>query len=211
MQTTEITQAILLLTCLFNKNEARSIKPLTPAEYSRLAKWLHQNKQTPATLLKNPSGVLENWQDEVTKERIESLLARGVSMAFALENWAKFGVKVITRACANYPAKIREKMGENRPPVFFAMGHLELLNPLEAVVIFKATEQAAIQTALEQGRACIALVADSLLPTAANKVYRQGLRSNKLLLLSPFYPEARFTNANTEVAKVCMNALTESL
>lgn len=136
MHYTETAQAILLLTCYFNKSEVKDVKPLTPLQYSRLAVWLHQNNYSPASLLKDAEKVLAHWQDpkpgakknEVTTERLKQLLARGGSMAFALEQWTKQGVNLITRACANYPQKIREKLGDNRPPVFFTIGNLALLN-----------------------------------------------------------------------------------
>jgi len=250
MQYTETAQAILLLTCYFNKSEVKSVRPLTPLQYARLAAWLHHNKYSPASLLSDADSVLAQWQDpkpggkrnEITIERLQQLLARGGSMAFALEHWAKQGVHAVTRSCSNYPQKIREKLGENRPPVFFTVGNLELLNKpgigfvgsreidaddesftqnkaqlavaQDFVVVSggaKGVDQASMLSALEQGGASIGVLADSLLRASASKAYRDGLRDNRLLLLSPFYPEAGFTPANAMARNKYIYALSEAV
>lgn len=250
MQYTETAQAILLLTCYFNKSEVKSVRPLTPLQYARLAAWLHHNKYSPASLLSDADSVLAQWQDpkpggkrnEITIERLQQLLARGGSMAFALEHWAKQGVHAVTRSCANYPQKIREKLGENRPPVFFTVGNLELLNKpsigfvgsrkidaddesftqnkaqlavaQDFVVVSggaRGVDQTSMLSALEQGGESIGVLADSLLRTSASKAYRDGLRDNRLLLLSPFYPEAGFTPANAMARNKYIYALSEAV
>ena len=250
MQYTETAQAILLLTCYFNKSEVKSVRPLTPLQYARLAAWLHHNKYSPASLLSDADSVLAQWQDpkpggkrnEITIERLQQLLARGGSMAFALEHWAKQGVHAVTRACANYPQKIPEKLGETRPPVFFTVGNLELLNKpgigfvgsreidadddsvtqnkaqlavaQDFVVVSggaKGVDQTSMLSALEQGGASIGVLADSLLRASASKAYRDGLRDNRLLLLSPFYPEAGFTPANAMARNKYIYALSEAV
>lgn len=248
MQYTETVQAILLLTCKFNKSEGAHIKPLTPTQYARFAGWLHQNGFTPASLLSNAEEILAHWQDtkkgreEVTTERLHDLLARGASMAFALESWAKHGIKIITRACPNYPEKIRTKIGTNRSPVFFTIGNLELLNKpsigfvgsrdIDAndedftrnkaqlaasqgfVVVSggaKGVDQTAMLAALDNGGKSIGILADSLLRTSASKLYRDGLRDNRLLLLSPFNPEAGFLSYNAMARNKYIYALAESV
>ena len=250
MHYTETAQAILLLTCYFNKSEVKDVKPLTPLQYSRLAVWLHQNNYSPASLLKDAEKVLAHWQDpkpgakknEVTTERLKQLLARGGSMAFALEQWTKQGVNLITRACANYPQKIREKLGDNRPPVFFTIGNLALLNQpaigfvgsreitqddesftqnkaklavSQGFVVVsggaKGIDQTAMLTALDEGGSSIGVLADSLLRTSTSKAYREGLRDNRLLLLSAFYPEAGFSVGNAMARNKSIYALSETV
>src|SRR5690554_4928453 len=114
MQHDQTTQAILLLCTYFSSKEVRTTKPLTPVEYARFAFWLHQNKLTPASLLTNQNEVLEQWIDpknNITTERLQNLLSRGASMAFALESWDKQGIKVLTRANKEYPKKVHQKIG----------------------------------------------------------------------------------------------------
>ena len=89
MRYDEVIQATLLLSCYFNKNEVREVKPLTPTEYARFAAWLHKAGLTPADLLHKQTEVMSQWQDpknKITAERIKFLLARGASMGFALEH-----------------------------------------------------------------------------------------------------------------------------
>ncbi len=62
MQEDKVLQATLLLSCYFNKNEVKTVKPLTPTEYARFAMWLHQNGFTPADLLDSQSTVLERME-----------------------------------------------------------------------------------------------------------------------------------------------------
>lgn len=248
MQYNETAQAIILLTCKFNKSEGANIKPLTPTQYARFAGWLHQNGFTPASLLSDADAILAHWQDtrkgreEVSTERLHDLLGRGASMAFALESWAKHGIKIITRACLNYPEKIRTKIGTNRSPVFFTIGNVELLNKpgigfvgsreidvndeeftrnkaqLAAsqgfVVVSggaKGVDQTAMLAALDNGGESIGVLTDSLLRASASKPYRDGLRDNRLLLLSPFNPEERFLSYNAMARNKYIYALSESV
>lgn len=127
----KILQATLLLTVYFNKREAGQVKPLTPLEYGRFALWLHQKGISPADLLDDSSAVLESWLDpkkKITAERIETLLARGASMGFALEHWRKHGVWILSRAHEEYPRSIRKHLGDARPPILFGIGDKSLLN-----------------------------------------------------------------------------------
>lgn len=244
MQHDQTTQAILLLCTYFSSKEVRTTKPLTPVEYARFAFWLHQNKLTPASLLTNQNEVLEQWIDpknNITTERLQNLLSRGASMAFALESWNKQGIKVLTRANKEYPKKVHQKIGEHRPPVFFAIGNIELLNKpgigfvgsrsiesddqdfthLKAqlaakqgyVVVSggaKGADQTAMLAALEHGGESIGVLAESLLKAAASKAFREGLRNNRLLLLSSFYPEAGFNIGNAMARNKYIYALADA-
>ncbi|MDC4980250.1 DNA-processing protein DprA [Acinetobacter baumannii] len=131
MQYDEIMQATMLLCCYFNKNEVKNFKPLSGLEYSKLAQWLYQNKWSPADLLTKTDEILTEWDDskgKITAERIKQLLGRGVSMSFALEKWTKQGIWVISRVSEFYPKAIKKHLGEQRPPILFGLGNLQLLN-----------------------------------------------------------------------------------
>lgn len=131
MNLEKVTQAILLLTVVFNTRESSEVKPLTPSEYARFAVWLHQQEYTPADLLGNADDVLSSWVDpkrKITTERIKQLLARGASMGFALEHWRSQGVWVVSRGSADYPARIRKHLKDSRPPIIFGIGNSALLN-----------------------------------------------------------------------------------
>ena len=124
-------QAILLLTVFFNKTEVKLEKPLSPLEYSRFASWLYEQKKSPADLLSDADTILSTWHDpkqKITIDRLKRLLARGGSMAFALESWQKHGVWIISRASSEYPLSIRRHLGDSRPPILFGIGNKDLLS-----------------------------------------------------------------------------------
>ena len=57
----------------------------------------------------------------------------------------------------------------------------------------RGVDQAAMFGALDKGGTVIGILADSLLRASSSKIYRSHLRSQDLVLISPFYPEAGFT------------------
>lgn len=245
MQNDEVLQATLLLSCYFNKSEVKRIKPLTPTEYARFAAWLHQQKLTPADLLRDQSAVSEKWQDpkgKITADRIKSLFARGASMGFALEQWAKHGVWVVSRPNVDYPRKLKERLGDTRPPIFFGVGNQALLNKpgigfvgsrtIDAsdesfaqtkaefavsqgfMVISggaKGIDQTAMRAALDCGGESVGIIAESLLKASTAKTYREGLRENRLALISPFYPEAGFNIGNAMARNKYIYVMSEAV
>lgn len=117
------TQVTLLLTGRFGRSGGGA-KPLAPAEYNRIAKWLHAEGLRPADLLGSGSDATgqRDSVDGLPSERVESLLRRGASMAVALERWAQRGIRVIGRTDAEYPPRWTERLRARRPPVVFAVG-----------------------------------------------------------------------------------------
>tara|TARA_R110001592_G_scaffold143304_1_gene365980 strand:- start:10395 stop:11903 length:1509 start_codon:yes stop_codon:yes gene_type:complete len=234
MNNENVLQAILLLCSFFNRRESRSIKPLTPTEYSRLAAWLHQNKYTPADFLDRQGELLEKWVDPkptsknpITKERLAELLQRAASMGFALEKWQQQKVWVLSRASQDYPRILRETLGETRSPLLYGIGNKELLNmkgigfvgsrdtnsddesytkrlaqqavnQCYAVVSggAKGVDQTSMLAALEAGGSAVGILADSLLKAATKPQYRTALQEGRLLLITPYYPEAGFSTGN---------------
>jgi predicted Rossmann fold nucleotide-binding protein DprA/Smf involved in DNA uptake len=230
MNNDNVLQAILLLCSLFNKNESRNIKPLTPTEYSRLAGWLHQNKYTPADFLNREEELLSQWQDpkdKITKERLTELLRRAVSMGFALEKWQQQKVWVLSRACQEYPKILRETIGDTRSPLIYGIGNKELLKTKGIGFVgsrdtnadddaftqalaqqaveqgytvvsggAKGVDQTSMVAALDAGGSAIGILADSLLKAATKPQYRTALQEGRLLLITPYYPEAGFSPGN---------------
>lgn len=60
----------------------------------------------------------------------------------------------------------------------------------------RGVDEAAMQGGLKQEGTVIGIMADSLLTAALSAKWRQGLMSNSLVLVSPFYPEAGFNAGN---------------
>ncbi len=123
-------QATLLLTSYFSKSTKGAEKPLTPTEWGRFAQWLHDSSHTPDDLLSHAAPwVLGKWKDEkIPRERLESLLQRGSSMALALEKWQRSGLWVITRSDPEYPRRLKKRLKHAAPPVLYGCGNAELLN-----------------------------------------------------------------------------------
>lgn len=60
----------------------------------------------------------------------------------------------------------------------------------------KGVDSHAMLASLNSGNTAIGILADSLFKASASRQWRQYLKANNLVLISPFYPEGRFTPAN---------------
>lgn len=60
----------------------------------------------------------------------------------------------------------------------------------------RGVDSAAMQGATEAGGICIGVLANDLLKTSVNRQNRIGLQEGRLVLVSPFYPEAGFNAGN---------------
>ncbi len=124
------TQAVLLLTAHLSKTSGDSTKPLMPREWGRFAVWLKEHSLRPEQLVKShPSDLLGGWSDrQIPIERIEALLNRGPLLALAMEKWLRAGLWVLTRSDADYPSRLKKRLGTVSPAVFFGCGNRSLLN-----------------------------------------------------------------------------------
>ena len=147
-------RVILLLTVPLSHGEKNFPKPLTPAEWKRFTAWLAREKRRPADLLdaKRRAQLLEKWnwknstenaqmqfdwqkprnekpkKDEVDAQRINRLLARESDLKFALQEWEKAGLWVLTHADPDYPMRLKERLSSlSVSPVLFGCGNRVLL------------------------------------------------------------------------------------
>ena len=121
------TQTVLLLCGRFGK-ERNDAKPLTDAEYNRLALWLQKQGMRPADLLDETSHpLLEKDGLPVPASRLRSLLKRGTAMALAVESWANKGLWVLSRGDEHYPHRLRGRK-KPAPPVLYGVGDIGLLS-----------------------------------------------------------------------------------
>ena len=60
----------------------------------------------------------------------------------------------------------------------------------------KGVDSHAMLASLNNGNTAIGILADSLFRSSASGQWRQHLKANNLVLISPFFPESRFTPAN---------------
>lgn len=129
MNLSTTAQATLLLTCHFSKASKEQVKPLTTTEWGRFAVWLKEKGMTPADLLTGDAyTALASWCDShVSVERLQALLARGHSLALAMEKWQRAGLWVVTRSDADYPKRLKARLRTDSPPVLFGCGNKSLL------------------------------------------------------------------------------------
>ena len=124
-QLTEDTKAIILLCGTFGK--ARDVKPLTQGEYTRLVAYLRQAAMRPRDLLKSETIALAAEAADLETARLQSLLERGVQLAFAVEEWQRNGIWVISRSDGDYPVRFKAHLKEKAPPLLFGAGNPGLM------------------------------------------------------------------------------------
>lgn len=124
------TQAILLLTApLIAGRSAPSPDLLTPGEYKRLARSLHQMGREPADLLSAQADeILRDNPAEIEAARIKRLLGRGFALSQAIERWQSRAIWVVSRADPEYPQRLRDRLKEDRPAVLYGCGERSILD-----------------------------------------------------------------------------------
>ncbi|MEO0375144.1 MAG: DNA-processing protein DprA [Cyanobacteria bacterium P01_A01_bin.17] len=219
---TEDTKAIILLCGVFGKD--RSEKPLSLTEYSSLVRWLIGVNMRPGDLLEKETIAGASMGSGINKQRLESLLSRGVQLGFAVEEWQRNGIWIISRSDANYPARYKKHLKDQAPPLLFGVGNCSLLsggglgivgsrNVDQAGEIFtrhvaelcahncmpvvsggaRGVDQISMNAALEAGGVTIGILAENLLKKSVERSARQAIADGRLLLLSPYHPNARFS------------------
>lgn len=149
------TKAILLLTAplLVGSRVSNKTRPLTTSDYNKLARRLLESGKEPADLL--VTGGISLFSDsnpDFDIEIINSLLERGFLLSQAIEHWTARSIWVVSRADAEYPQRLKERLGANTPPVLYGCGNRELLeNGGLAVVGSRHTNEDLIEYAQNIG------------------------------------------------------------
>lgn len=121
-------QATVLLTVPF-PGERNAVAPLSPTEWGRLAAWLQARSLTPESLLSgSPPEALRGLEDDkITPARVAALLERGAALGLLVDKWSRAGIWVMTRADADYPSRLKRRLGAVSPAVLFGCGRRALL------------------------------------------------------------------------------------
>lgn len=104
--------------------------PLEPKEYSELAQKLNCLGKSPKDLFSfsdDDYTAILGFSTEQT-ERIKRLLDRNASLIFELAAYQNMGIEPVTRADARYPQKLKKKLSNTCPPIFYYAGDLSLLD-----------------------------------------------------------------------------------
>ena len=129
VELTDNAKAILLLTAPLIVGKGRGTEsPLTLKEYNQLAECLRDHRREPTDLLDpKMEEVLWECETRLDIEHIERLLKRGFLLSQAIEHWQTRGIWVVSRADAEYPQRLKNKLSSNAPPVLYGCGDASLL------------------------------------------------------------------------------------
>lgn len=219
---TDDTKAIILLCGVLGKD--RSVKPLTQAEYNALVRWLISEKMRPKDLLQRENVGSAAIGSGIYQERLDTLLGRGVLLGFAVEEWQRNGIWVISRSDKDYPARYKGHLKDKAPPLIFGVGDRSLLlgggvaivgsrnvdadgedfaRKIAALCAYnrmpvvsggaRGVDQIAMTAALDAGGITIGVLAENLLKKSLERNARNAISEDRLLLISPYHPNARFT------------------
>src|SRR5262249_44061850 len=132
-------------------------KPLNLTEYNALAAWLNARQCRPASLLSEGGLPPVGEPGLVERERLEALLARGVSLATKVERWHRMGLWIVSRAEATYPERVRRVLRHQAPPVLYGVGDRALLGRGGlAIVGSRDTDEDGLEFARQLARRCAA-------------------------------------------------------
>ena len=182
-QITENAKAILLLCGRFGTGDDIGAQPLNTKEYSEVASWLVSKKWWPADLLKEEnSGSLGDAFAPVDPARMKALLARGASMALAVEKWVNKGLWVLCRSDAAYPQRIKQHLKRCAPPILYGAGDRSLLSKGGLAVVgsrnidaeAEAFARAVGRSAAQSGLQLISGAARGVDETAMHGAFEEG-------------------------------------
>lgn len=149
------TQAILLLTApLIAGRGAPSSELLSPGEYKRFARHLWGMQRQPADLLlPDAPDLLRACAPVIEENRLQRLLGRGFLFSQAIERWQARAIWVVSRADANYPRRLKERLRENAPAILYGCGEIDLIDAGGlAVVGSRHVDEALIEYTMTVGR-----------------------------------------------------------
>jgi predicted Rossmann fold nucleotide-binding protein DprA/Smf involved in DNA uptake len=98
------------------------VKPFGPRGWAALG------LEAPGRLLGlGPAEIQALGVDAAPAQRLATLLSRSAQLAFELDRLQSRGVWVTTQGDPGYPARLRDRLGRDAPPVLFGAGDLGLL------------------------------------------------------------------------------------
>ena len=127
--TTRDTQAALLLGApLIASTTAPADAILKPAEFRAVRARIFASGRSLGDLL-GPNGpaIVADCADLVPVSRLNDLLARGFRLAQALDQWAARSIWVVGTTDDAYPTRLRDRFGDDAPPVLYGCGAADLL------------------------------------------------------------------------------------
>lgn len=112
-------------------------EPLGPAEWSKVAQWLHERGLRPGDLLDAANAEIATSEGLESKlaQRLLDLPERAALVALELERYQNRGIWSLVRFDDDYPQRWREKLKGLAPPVLFGSGPVNLLSKTPSLAI----------------------------------------------------------------------------
>lgn len=130
MYLSEDSVAVTLICSNLAISKTADLKPYTITEWNVLAnKLINSSIKKPANLLKSTREEIEKtlYLNSYEVDRLLELLSRGANFAIEVEELMNKGIRIITRADKEYPAKFKSKLKKKSPPVLYYSGDITLL------------------------------------------------------------------------------------
>ncbi len=130
------TRAVLLLTAplLLGRGD-EGPRTVTATEYRRLVQLLIERQARPADLVAGSDELLEACGEIVDRARLEALLARGLRLAQALEQWQARGIWVLGRGDRGYPRRLLQRQRTAAPALLYGCGDVGILDHCDLAVV----------------------------------------------------------------------------
>ena len=106
------------------------VEPLEPKEYSSFAGLLASKKINPEDLLgfDRLEFLTKLEVSEEQADRLVRLMERSASLSFEISRYESMGISIVTRADTEYPKKLKKKLRNSCPPLFYTAGDLSVLD-----------------------------------------------------------------------------------
>ena len=137
MQYNEASFAVMLLTMALSPDREEYARPLSIQEFRQLEKRMRDaGMENPGKLLGvDISGLMLKLDiEEQEAYRIFTLCGRGIQLDYALEGFYDRGIRVVTQCDGEYPQRLKKRLNDAAPPVFYAFGDLPAGAPSLALV-----------------------------------------------------------------------------
>jgi DNA processing protein len=123
-------RAIVLLCSSAAASRGEEARPFGPRTWAKVAARLVDAGASPASLLGLDAAAVNSLPGvgEAEAVRMIRLLARSGQLAFELDRLDARGIGVLTLADDAYPARFRERLGPDAPPVLFVAGDPSILD-----------------------------------------------------------------------------------
>lgn len=132
--------ATMLLTMALSPNREEYALPYSALELNKLEKRLQENGiYHIGQIINYDIGKLSIKIDSLSEEeayRIFTLLNRSMQISYSIDNYLQQGIEIVTCHNEEYPERIRRKMQDYAPPMFYRCGNPELLTskPMLAII-----------------------------------------------------------------------------